>query len=234
MADRFPKFTEDVEVISKLGDSPGADDNLTTEQLKAKFDQAPKAIKEYLVSLVGVLEELFGSEGGALSGGNLTGNLNINLYKIFGIRTPSDPSDAANKEYVDNGLGGKMDKTGGNFSGEVQMGGNAIKGLPHPITDSEPSTKAYVDEKRKVFSSSILAEWSGNKPYVQTVTVPGILTSDIPHITPVYSADPKTAAAQKEAWGYVDMGIAKDGKITFTCLEDKPETAIPIQIEVMR
>ena len=101
MADRFPKFTDDVEVISKLGDTPGTDDNLTTDQLKARFDQAPKAIKEYLISLVETLEKQFGGDGGAVAGGNLTSGLNMNYYPLTGLRTPTDILDAANKGYVD-------------------------------------------------------------------------------------------------------------------------------------
>ena len=101
MADRFPKFTDDVEVISKLGDTPGTDDNLTADQLKARFDQAPKAIKKYLISLVETLEKQFGGDGGAVAGGNLTSGLNMNYYPLTGLRTPTDILDAANKGYVD-------------------------------------------------------------------------------------------------------------------------------------
>lgn len=44
----FTQFTEDMEVISKLSDTPNVDDGLTAAQLKAKFDQAPLAIKRYI------------------------------------------------------------------------------------------------------------------------------------------------------------------------------------------
>ena len=53
-------------------------------------------------------------------------------------------------------------------------------------------------------------------------------------MTPVYDADNTTAQAQREAWGCVSRGVAAAGGIQFMCFEDKPETAIPIQIEVMR
>lgn len=101
MADRFPKFEEDVEVISKLGDTPGTDNGLSSNQLKAKFDQAPKAIKEYLVKLVDALEEVFTDSGGAVSGGNLTGGLNMNYYPLTGLKSPEDPLDAVNKGFLD-------------------------------------------------------------------------------------------------------------------------------------
>ena len=44
----------------------------------------------------------------------------------------------------------------------------------------------------------------------------------------------QAAQAQREAWGCVSRGVAAAGGIQFTCFGDKPETAIPIQIEVMR
>jgi hypothetical protein len=53
------QFNEDVEVISKLGDLPNQDDGLTAEELKAKFDQASIAIKNFINNvLVPVINEL--------------------------------------------------------------------------------------------------------------------------------------------------------------------------------
>ena len=87
---------------------------------------------------------------------------------------------------------------------------------------------------RAVFTATIPANWTGSGPYTQTVAVAGVLASDMPHVVPVYDADSTTAIAQREAWGCVSRGVAAAGGIQFTCFEDKPETAIPIQIEVMR
>ena len=42
------EFTDDVSVIGKLSTFPNAEDGLSPEQLKAKFDEAPEAIKKYL------------------------------------------------------------------------------------------------------------------------------------------------------------------------------------------
>ena len=94
--------------------------------------------------------------------------------------------------------------------------------------------KAYTDSKRKTWSADITTTWSGSGPYTQSMTVSGILASDMPHIMPVYSSDSTTALAQKEAWSCISKAVAADNSITFTCFEDKPTTAIPIQIEVNR
>lgn len=105
------------------------------------------------------------------------------------------------------------------------------------MTTQERNFEALQKElpkKRMVREVTIGTGWKGNGPYTQDVEVAGILATDMPHVGPVYDENAETAAAQKEAWGYVDMGIAYNGKITFTCMEEKPETEIPIQIEVMR
>lgn len=83
-------------------------------------------------------------------------------------------------------------------------------------------------------TATISTAWSGSGPYTQAVSVSGILTTDTPHIMPVYSTTNSTAIAQKEAWACVSKAETSDGTITFTCFADKPETAIPIQIEVNR
>ena len=87
---------------------------------------------------------------------------------------------------------------------------------------------------RQIYTATLGTGWTGSGPYTQTVAVSGILASDMPHVAPVYDADNTTAQAQREAWGCVSRGVAAAGGIQFTCFEDKPETAIPIQIEVMR
>ena len=94
--------------------------------------------------------------------------------------------------------------------------------------------KAYVDSKRKTWSANITITWSGSGPYTQSIAVSGILASDMPHIMPVYSSDSTTALAQKEAWSCISRAVTANNSITFTCFEDKPTTAIPIQIEVNR
>lgn len=87
---------------------------------------------------------------------------------------------------------------------------------------------------RQTYTATLGTSWTGSGPYTQTVAVAGILATDMPHITPVYDAANATAIAQKEAWSCVSKAEAAAGGIKFTCFENKPTTAIPIQIEVMR
>lgn len=129
---------------------------------------------------------------------------------------------------------GALAVSGGDVTGEIRMNGQPISGLNDPTEESQAARKGYVDSKRKTWTATITATWSGSGPYTQSVAVSGILVSDMPHITPVYSSDNATALAQKEAWACVSNAVTAANSITFTCFEDKPTTAISIQIEVNR
>ena len=128
-----------------------------------------------------------------------------------------------------------LPKSGGTMTGPIAMGGSRVTGLGTPTGSGDAASKSYVDGKHVVKTATITTTWKGSTaPYTQSVTVSGILSTDYPHITPVYSTTNSTAIAQKEAWAKVSEAVAESGKITFTCFEEKPTTAIPIQIEVMR
>lgn len=140
---------------------------------------------------------------------------------------------------------GALAVSGGDMEGAINMNGQPISGLNNPTEDTQAArkgyvdaakedAKAYTDSKRKTWTATITTTWSGSGPYTQSVTVSGILTSDMPHITPVYSSDNATALAQKEAWACVSKAVTAANAITFSCFEDKPAAEIPIQIEVMR
>ncbi len=180
------------------------------------------------------------------NGGTMAGDINMDGRKITGLVDPVADGDAARKRYVDteistaagnaetNAKDASLPRAGGAMTGNISMGGNTVKGLKTPADGADAATKGYVDEKRKTFTATVGTGWTGSGPYTQTVAVSGILASDMPHVTPVYDADNTTAQAQREAWGCVSRGVAAAGGIQFTCFGDKPETAIPIQIEVMR
>lgn len=238
MAINLPEFSEDMDIIQKLGDTPGTDNNLDWKQMQAKFDEGGNLLKTYLNTIIPLLNAAFSNEGSVITGGTLIGDLDINGNRLFGIGAPTADSDAANKGYVDtakaNAKNASLPRTGGAMTGDISMGGNAVKGLKAPSDGTDAATKGYVDGKRKTFTAIVGTGWTGSGPYTQTVAVSGILASDMPHVAPVYDADNTTAQAQREAWGCVSRGVAAAGGIQFTCFEDKPETAIPIQIEVMR
>ena len=110
--------------------------------------------------------------------------------------------------------------------------GNAQTSAENALEES----KGYTDSKHCIFSATLTVnDWEGDAaPYTQTIGIDGILETDKPHISPVYDQDQETRLAQREAWMMVCDAEAGDGEITFTCFEDKPATAVPIQIEVNR
>ena len=87
---------------------------------------------------------------------------------------------------------------------------------------------------RQTYTATLGTGWTGSGPYTQAVAVSGILASDMPHITPVYSTDNAIAIAQKEAWNCVSKGEAAANAVVFICFEERPQAEIPIQIEVIR
>lgn len=180
------------------------------------------------------------------NGGTMAGDIDMDGRKITGLVDPVADGDAARKRYVDteistaagnaetNAKNASLPKAGGTMTGDISMGGNTVKGLKPPSSGSDAATKDYVDGKRATYTATLGTSWTGSGPYTQTVAVAGILASDMPHIMPVYDAANATAIAQKEAWSCVSKAEAAAGGIKFTCFEDKPGAAVPLQIEVVR
>ena len=238
MATKLPSFEEDMDIIQKLGDTPGTDNNLSAGELKARFDKAGNLLKTYLNRIVPMINNVFSGEGNVITGGTLIGDLDMNGNRLLGVRAPAADADAANKKYVDETAEAAKEAclpaSGGTMTGNIDLGGNALTNVKSPAADADAATKSYVDEKRKTFTATVGTGWTGSGPYTQAVAVSGILASDMPHITPVYSTDNATAIAQKEAWNCVSKGEAAANAVVFTCLEERPQAEIPIQIEVIR
>lgn len=174
--------------------------------------------------------------GGDVAGDiNMSGNIAMNGNKITGVATPSDDGDAVNMKYVNDEAGKLLPKAGGSMTGPINMGSKQITNMADPTSSTDGANKGYVDGKRKTFTATITTnDWSSTAPYTQTIGISGILATDMPHISPVYSDTLATALLEKEAWSLVNKAVAASDSITFTCFEEKPMTAIPIQVEVVR
>lgn len=112
--------------------------------------------------------------------------------------------------------------------------GERIVGTMEITTEDITDFAEAMAEYHMTASATLSTAWSGSGPYTQTVTVAGVRAGDHPHVAPVYSADLATASAQKEAWALVSKAEAGDDTLTFTCFDEAPVTAIPIQVEVNR
>jgi hypothetical protein len=115
------------------------------------------------------------------------------------------------------------------------MSGRRITELAAPVQDTDAANRMYVDGKclhKTVLLTS--GGWVGEGPYAQTVNVNGILSTDVAHYGVVYSDDAVMQNAQKEAFALVDDLDSGEGKVTFTCFEEKPDVDLTIQLEVNR
>lgn len=127
----IPKMEDDVEVIAALGDVPGSDNGLTPQQLKERFDLAAVRLKNYINNILlpelnmivdvkalleGIIDKTLSKSDMAadakatadalakklsLSGGTMTGLLDMAGRSILNVATPTTDSGAANKSYVD-------------------------------------------------------------------------------------------------------------------------------------
>lgn len=85
------------------------------------------------------------------------------------------------------------------------------------------------------YSTTIGTTWVGSSaPYTQTITVTGILATDTPFVFPVFDSDNTIAIAQQTAWNNCSQITTAANSITVTCFSEKPTTAIPIQLKVVR
>lgn len=93
----IPKFLQDLAIISKLGDNPGSDNNLTTSGLRAKFDEAGLAIQNYINNtLIPALSGLANPEEGL----NMKANIVMGGNKVTGLGTPTAEGDAVPLGYA--------------------------------------------------------------------------------------------------------------------------------------
>lgn len=89
----IPRFDEDLAIISKLGDNPGSDNNLTTDAFRAKFDEGPLKIQQYLNEVLIPAAEQSSSPQEGL---NMEGGINMNGQPLTGIAAPVEDTDAVN------------------------------------------------------------------------------------------------------------------------------------------
>lgn len=102
------------------------------------------------------------------------------------------------------------------------------------VTDPTPADAFQNLLARRTTATLTVAGWAGAvAPYTQSVAL-DILAAETPHVAAVLPNNADAADAIREAFGCISKAESKAGSVLFTCLTDKPENDIPIQIEVMR
>ena len=217
----IPLMEEDVEIISKLGDTPGSDDGLTTMQLKNRFDIAGIRIKRFLNEvLIPHMNQLVDVQ--ALLNGILDSTLSL-------------ADKAANAKATGAALDKKLDKTGGNVTGHIDMGGKRVGNLGNPASDGDAVCKKYLSDyasTKEVLLTLPASAWSSSAPYTQTIQVAGLTDS---LRCDVYPNWPENVNAEKDLQGEVAKisSCRRSGtQMTFRCLDERPAADIPIIVEV--
>lgn len=146
------------------------------------------------------------------------------------------PNADGNVELKPSDIGAVATDGSSTMTGALAMGGNRVTGVRTPTDDGDAANKEYVDGKYFSATATLLAsEWQGGSaPYTQTISLPGILATDKPHISPVYSGELESDIAMEEACTPISRAYTGDGTVTFVCFQDKPGMDIPVQVEVNR
>ena len=85
------------------------------------------------------------------------------------------------------------------------------------------------------YTATISTTWTGEQaPYTQSISVSGILSTDNPLVDIILNNDNEIAKSEIENYGKISRIQTTDGSITVTCLEDKPEVEMNIQLKVVR
>lgn len=200
----IPKFLEDLNIIARLGDRPGTDDGLSDEGFKAKFDEGILKIQNYINNVLIPSIEDSVSEDGLLS-------------------------------QISTKLSEKLSLDGGTMRGPLNMDFEILSGIETPSANDHAANKEYVDtvSATTVKEVALLAtNWTGDGPYVQTVTVPGLSDKLRALVFPNFPDDAAQDAALAEETVKVSKCKREGNQMTFTCREDKPALDIPVIVEV--
>ena len=252
----IPKF--DIKVVQTL---PSRDISPTTVYLVPSDSESSDVYKEYIY--VNTNWELLGIQKSDLSNYYNKTEINnllsakVNSSDLSTVATSGSYNDLSNKPIIptktsdltnDSNFISSSDLSN-NYYNKTQTD-NLLDTKVDKVTGKGLSTEDYTTaEKTKLagieseanktvvalYNTTLSSSgWSSSVPYTQTVSIQGILATDVPVVDVVLSSTTSTAKSQLEAWGYVSKIETAAGSITATCLEEKPTIDIPIQLKVVR
>lgn len=102
------------------------------------------------------------------------------------------------------------------------------------VTDPTPADAFRNLIARRAAATLTVAGWAGAQaPYTQSVAM-DVMETETPHVAAVIPDNADEADAVRDAFSCISKAESRAGSVLFVCLSDKPETDIPVQIEVVR
>lgn len=118
----------------------------------------------------------------------------------------------------------KLPKSGGTITGNLSV--------PAPSEVEHAVNKGYVDTITVEITLPV-SGWAGDTaPYAQTISVQGLTNGRRCMVHPAYGDDVDANLAMQQAAGCISYAKRDGQNVTFTCLEDKPEVDISVDVEV--
>ena len=114
-------------------------------------------------SLQGGLHFVNASKISNLTGGSLSGNLNLQNNRISGLVSPTGAAGATNCGWVESyATGTFLPLAGGTLTGELSVGNNRVTNLGSPTDDSDAVSKSWVEN-----NSTGLSQVNADAHYVK-------------------------------------------------------------------
>lgn len=88
-------------------------------------------------------------------------------------------------------------------------------------------------DKKKLYNATIpTTGWAGTAPFIKTVEVQGIESTDIVNMYPVWSSDMEIRQQEKEEYNKISLVNSATDSIELVCDEEIPIVALNVRIEV--
>ena len=254
----FQRMETNVENVSVLPDIVAEQ----SAQLKQTFDKAGKDLKAFINTHISELELSTASESiGVKTPDGLPSTVQAELNavnvgvigkvdKVEGKQLSTEDYTTEEKDKLEG-----IEENANNYvlpvastteTGGIKVDGTTIvveNGIAKAIAaDSADYTaraeiEALKQEKAETitYTATIPSTgWTASAPYYVDVAIEGLLETDNPMITPIYTGTVETDAAIKEAWNKIDRAVTSANSLRVYAFEEVPSANIPVQLQVVR